>query len=124
MAKAAIRLERFVGIEFGRVGVAAELVAPGLLHLRTIEVPQSLAHRLQALEHGECLLGRPMPRQGDRCAWRAAVAHGLVLRGMTVAKFAARFAVFLGARSSPEKRLRSAATSSCSSAMVTSKARI
>jgi hypothetical protein len=57
-----ISSERFVGIELGRLFIRHELLAPSLLHLRTIRVPQRLTQQLQALEDCQGLLGRPVPR--------------------------------------------------------------
>ncbi len=51
--------ERLVGIEV-RHGPGAELITPGLLNLGTVELPEGLAHDLQALEDGQGLLGRPV----------------------------------------------------------------
>ncbi len=42
--------ERLVGIELGRLPIRHELLTPGLLHLRSIRVPQRLTQQLQALE--------------------------------------------------------------------------
>jgi len=54
--------ERLVGIELRRLTVRHELLAPGLLHLRAVGVPQSVTQRLQALEDRQGLLGRPVKR--------------------------------------------------------------
>ena len=54
--------ERFVGIELGRLSIGHELLTPGLLHLRTIRVPQGLTQQLQTLEDRQGLLGCPVLR--------------------------------------------------------------
>ena len=61
--------ERFVGIELGRLSIRHELLTPGLLHLRTIRVPQRLTQQLQALEDRQGLRDHPCNEFEQRHLW-------------------------------------------------------
>lgn len=58
--------ERLVGIERWRLSVRLELLAPSLLHLSSVDVPQCVTQRLQALEDRQRLTA-----SAPRC-WRSA----------------------------------------------------
>lgn len=69
--------ERVVRIEpcWGLGIVIYELVAPSLLRGRAVHHPELFAQGMQALEHGQRLLGRPVGGKPRR--WRIAPLHGL-----------------------------------------------
>ena len=90
--------ERLVRIELGHAAVGHELTAPSLLDLGSVDVPQRMAHGVQAFKDSQRLLGCPVARHEKR--WlRWGAAHGAALRERDGAAKALRWALRTASRS-------------------------